>query len=144
MAEDTVITEGSQVSIEYTLTLADGTEVATNIGDEPLVYKHGSDEILPKLEEALVGLSVGDTKDVKLSAEDGYGPIHDDAFRDVETDQIPEDARNVGALLVTETPDGDQLTVRVHEIAGATTTLDFNHPLAGQELRFAVKITAVE
>lgn len=139
-----MITEGSQVSIEYTLTLSDGTEVASNIGEEPLVYSHGAGEILPKLEEALEGLAVGDTKDVKLSAEDGYGAIDEEAFRDVETEQIPEEARNIGALLVTETPEGDELTVRVHEIRGATTTLDFNHPLAGQDLRFAVKISAVE
>lgn len=139
-----MIADGCRVSIEYTLTLADGTEVATNVGEEPLVYSHGSNEILPKLEEALTGMAVGDAKNVKLSAEEGYGPIDEEAFRDVPTDQIPEEARNVGALLVTETPDGDQLTVRVHEIVGQTTTLDFNHPLAGQALNFSVVVTAVE
>jgi len=139
-----VIADGSRVSIEYTLTLADGTEVATNVGDDPLVYSHGANEILPKLEAELTGMSVGDTKEVKLTADEGYGPINEEAFRDVPTEQIPEEARNVGALLVTETPDGDQLTVRVHEIVGETTTLDFNHPLAGQALNFSVVVTAIE
>lgn len=139
-----MIADGSRVSIEYTLKLADGTEVATNVGEEPLVYTHGQQEILTKLEEQLVGMSVGDSKEVKLSAEEGYGPINDEAFRDVPTNEIPEEARNVGALLVRETPDGDELTVRVHEIAGDTTTLDFNHPLAGQALRFAVLVKAVD
>jgi FKBP-type peptidyl-prolyl cis-trans isomerase 2 len=139
-----VIADGSRVSIEYTLTLADGTEVATNVGEEPLMYTHGKEEILPKLEEELAGMSVGDSKQVKLTAEDGYGLVNEEAFRDVPTDQIPEEARNIGALLVSETPDGDELTVRVHEIAGDTTTLDFNHPLAGQALKFAVVVKAVE
>jgi FKBP-type peptidyl-prolyl cis-trans isomerase SlyD len=139
-----VIADGSRVSIEYTLTLADGAEVATNVGEEPLIYSHGAGEILPKLEEELLGLAVGDSKEVKLTADEGYGPVNDEAFRDVPTDQIPEEARNVGALLVTETPEGDELTVRVHEIDGNTTTLDFNHPLAGQALVFAVVVSAVE
>jgi FKBP-type peptidyl-prolyl cis-trans isomerase 2 len=139
-----VIVDGSRVSIEYTLTLADGTEVATNVGEEPLEYTHGEAELLPKLEEELAGMSVGDSKQVKLTAEDGYGPIDEEAFRDVPTAEIPEEARNIGALLVTETPDGEELTVRVHEITGGMTTLDFNHPLAGQALKFAVLIKAVE
>ena len=139
-----MIADGSRVSIEYTLTLADGTEVATNVGEEPLVYTHGEEEILPKLEEELTGMNVGDSKQVKLTVEDGYGLINEEAFRDVPTDQNPDETRNIGALLVTETPEGDELTVRVHEIAGDTTTLDFNHPLAGQALKFAVLVKAVE
>lgn len=139
-----MIADGSLVSLEYTLSLADGTEVATNVGEEPLVYTHGNEELLAKLEEELAGMNVGDSKEVKLTAAEGYGSIDEQAFRDVPTDEIPEEARNVGALLEKETPDGDELTVRVHEIAGSTTTLDFNHPLAGQELIFAVLVKAVE
>jgi FKBP-type peptidyl-prolyl cis-trans isomerase 2 len=100
-----VIEEGSAVSIEYTLTLDDGETADTNVGGEALVYSQGQQEILPALEEALIGLEVGDTKKVVLTAEEGYGLVDPDGFQDVEPDLVPEDAQTVGTMLVASDPD---------------------------------------
>ncbi len=139
-----MITEGSQVSIEYTLNLDDGTTVDSNVGKEPLIYAQGAGQILPALEKALDGLSVNDTKHVELAAADGYGEVDADAFRDVDPEQVPEDARHVGAMLMAGDPNGSQQPIRVHEVHDDRIVLDFNHPLAGQNLSFKVKIVAVE
>lgn len=139
-----VIEDGKQVSIEYTLTLTDGTEVDTNVGGEPLVYTQGGGQILPALEEALAGLATDDTKKVSLSAEDGYGAVDPGLFREVEPTLVPEEARQVGALLMAGGDDGPRHPVRVHEVKEEAIVLDFNHPLAGQALVFEVKVTAVE
>jgi FKBP-type peptidyl-prolyl cis-trans isomerase 2 len=139
-----VIEDGSKVSIEYTLTLDDGSTADTNVGGEPLVYNQGQQEILPALEEALVGLAAGDTKKVKLTAEEGYGQVDPDGFQDVEPDIVPEDARTVGTMLVASDPEGNQQPIRVHEVADDKIVLDFNHPLAGEALTFDIKILEIE
>jgi len=139
-----VIEEGKQVSIEYTLTLADGTEVDTNVGGEPLVYTQGGGQILPALEEALAGMATEDTKQVSLSADDGYGAVDPELFREVDTELVPEEARQVGALLMAGGDEGPRHPVRVAEVKEEAIVLDFNHPLAGQALVFEVKVTGVE
>jgi FKBP-type peptidyl-prolyl cis-trans isomerase 2 len=139
-----VIEDGSKVSIEYTLTLDDGSTADTNVGGEPLVYNQGQQEILPALEEALVGLAAGDTKKVVLTAEEGYGLVDSDGFQDVEPDIVPEDARTVGTMLVASDPEGNQQPIRVHEVDEDKIVLDFNHPLAGEALTFDIKILEIE
>jgi len=139
-----VIEEGSTVSIEYTLILDDGETADTNVDGEALVYSQGQQEILPALEEALIGLEVGDTKKVVLTAEEGYGLVDPDGFQDVEPDLVPEDARTVGTMLVASDPEGNQQPIRVHEVGEDKIVLDFNHPLAGQALTFDIKILAIE
>jgi FKBP-type peptidyl-prolyl cis-trans isomerase 2 len=139
-----VVENGRQISIEYTLTLDDGTTADTNVGEELLTFMHGDGEILEALEDALAGLEVDDEKQVRIAAEDGYGLVDPDAFDRVELDAIPADARHVGAMLVAEDEDGNQQSVRVHEIGADEIVLDLNHPLAGQALNFAVRIVAIE
>jgi len=99
-----VIENGQSVSIEYTLKLDDGTAVDTNVGEEPLTYTQGGSEILPALEEALADQAVGDTKEVKLTAEQGYGPIDTEAYQEVELDMVPEDAGLLAPCWLPPTP----------------------------------------
>lgn len=141
--EQLVIENGNQVSIEYTLKLDDGSVVDSNVGEDPLTYTQGKQEILPALEEALLGHAVGDAKQVSVTAEQGYGPSIPEAFQEAPLDSLPEDARVAGAMLMAQLPDGQQRPVRVHEVKETTVILDFNHPLAGQALNFDVKVTAI-
>lgn len=131
--------------MEYTLKLDDGTVVGTNADDEPMVYLQGGGQILPALEKALTGLAAGDQKSVKLSAEEGYGAVNPEAFREIDIAQIPEGARKVGALLFAgDAEEGSKQPIRVHEVREKTVVLDFNHPLAGKALNFDIKILSVE
>ena len=138
-----MIQDGSQVAIEYTLTLANGTTADTNVGQAPLVYQQGGQQILPALEQALVGLAVGDTKKITLAPEQGYGVRDPELLQDVDVQQIPEDARTVGTQLLSQGPQGERHVVRVHEIHDDRIVLDLNHPLAGETLHFAVKVIEI-
>ena len=139
-----VVEDGKQVSIEYTLSLEDGTTADSNVGGDPLQYEQGAGRILPALEAQLAGLKVNDTKHVTLSAENGYGPINPEAFQEVDSGQIPEEARKIGSVLVASDGAGQQRPVRVHEVREDKVVLDLNHPLAGETLIFDVKIVAIE
>lgn len=139
-----MIEAGSTVGIEYTLTLSDGTKVDTNVGGEALRFEQGSGQIIPGLDEALVGMQVGDVKQVTVEPEAGYGPVNPDAFTEVDLAQLPEDAREAGVELMARDDQGRTQQLRVHKVDEGRATLDFNHPLAGQTLVFDVKILQVE
>ncbi len=142
-AEETIV-DGKRVSLEYTLTLEDQTVASTNVGKDPLVYTHGSKEIVPGLEKQLTGLQVGDTKKVEVSAEEGYGALDPNRVEEVPKEDIPEEARAVGRKLQGRGPNGEVMFAQVKEVKDETVVLDFNHPLAGQKLFFAVKVLKVE
>lgn len=138
-----MIEAGSTVSIEYTLTLDDGTVADSNVGGDPLTYSHGKGEILPALEQKLEGMATDETKRVRLGPEEGYGQVNPELFREVPEASVPEDARVVGQVLYGEGPDGKPFQVRVHELREESVVLDLNHPLAGQRLNFDVRIVSV-
>ncbi len=135
---------GKQVSIEYTLTLPDKTEVESNVGEEPLTYTQGSGQLLPALQAAILGLVEGQTKTVTLEPEEAYGPLNPDAFVEVEKALVPEDLQKPGEELVARGPSGKLQRFRVHEIKEELVVLNFNHPLAGKTLTFDVKVVKIE
>ena len=139
-----VVQDGSTVSIEYTLKLEDGTTADTNVDGQPLVYVQGQQEILPALEVKLLGMKADETRDVVLTAEEGYGPVHEDGFQTVPLEIIPEEARNVGARLVGQGPQGEPMHAVVTEINEETAVVNLNHPLAGESLHFKIKVLSIQ
>ena len=142
-AQDTV-GDGKRVSLEYTLTLEDQTVIDTNVGKTPLVYTHGTQQIVPGLEKQLAGLKTGDTKKVEVSPEEGYGEADPNRFQEVPTGNIPEEARSVGKKLQGQGPDGQMMFAQVTEVKEKTIIVDLNHPLAGKKLFFDVKVLKIE
>ena len=131
---------GRRVSIEYTVFEENGRKVDTNVGQKPLSFTFGADEVLPGLEEALVGVGAGETVRVTLPPEKSYGPVKPDAFEEVDPDLLPKEARRAGAVLSGRDEDGQERTLRVREVREDKIVVDHNHPLAGRTLTFEVKI----
>lgn len=142
--ERMTITSGKTVSLEYTLTLENKEVVDSNMGGEPLTYVQGSSQIIPGLETAIEGLKVGDTKQVTVNPEDGYGPVIQEAVVEVEKDQLPEGACQVEAQVQAQGPDGQILRGQVTELKDDKAIIDFNHPLAGKTLVFDVKVLDIQ
>ncbi|HEX9733081.1 MAG TPA: FKBP-type peptidyl-prolyl cis-trans isomerase [Thermoanaerobaculia bacterium] len=133
-----------RVSIEFTLTLDDGTAAATNVGKKPFVFQHGQNQLLPALESAMAGLEINDRRAITLSPEEGFGAVDPDAFWAVQTEGIPEESRRVGEVLTVRDNSETRMRARVHEIDSDMLVLDFNHPLAGKNLHFDVRVVAIE
>jgi FKBP-type peptidyl-prolyl cis-trans isomerase SlyD len=143
-AANPVIADGCTVAIEYTLTLDDDDTVAdSNVGGPPLTYTQGAHQIIPGLEAALTGLQTGDEKTVTIPPEEAYGPVLQEAFIDVDLERLPEEARKVGARIQGHAENGRVVTGLVTGVKEKTATVDFNHPLAGKTLHFAVKVLNV-
>jgi FKBP-type peptidyl-prolyl cis-trans isomerase 2 len=138
-----MIQNGQKVSLEYTVFLDDGTKIDSNVGEDPLTFVLGSHAVFPALEEALSSLDIGDQKKIHLAAEDAYGPIVQEAFREVDIEVVPAHFRHEGAVLGVQDPNGGVFPIRVHEVKEEKIVLDFNHPLAGKGLCFDVKVLSV-
>jgi len=138
-----MIEKGKQVALEYSVFLPDQTTVDSNVGQDPLVFVCGSEQILPALEDALSGLEVGDSKHLTLKPDQAYGDVNPNAFKEVDAEVIPDDLRFEGALLVVADDNFGEMLIRVDQIIGDKVILDFNHPLAGKELTFDLKILDV-
>ncbi len=142
-AEDqaAVIAAGSAVGLEYTMSrAASGELLQSNVNGEAFQYVQGEGRLLPRLEEALRGRKVHDEFDLTVAAEDAYGAVNPDAVQDVSLEQIPEDARVVGALLNTPS---HPTPIRVVKLQEDVASLDFNHPLAGEDLHFKLRVLSV-
>jgi len=139
-AEQTLaITDGSKVTLEYTLALPDRTVVESNVGKEPISYTQGNNEVLPGLEKALAGLKAGDKKHVTLSADEAYGSYDEKKKVTVTKEQVPPEAK-VGTRL--RSPNG--MEAKVVAIDGNAVVVDTNHPLAGKSLVFDINVLKVE
>jgi FKBP-type peptidyl-prolyl cis-trans isomerase 2 len=138
------VSDGKNISMEYSLSLEDKKVLDTNVGADPLQFTQGSHQIIPGLESALEGMKVGESKQVTVDPEQGYGKINPQAVQEVPIDQIPPDARKVGVRLQGKDGQGRMVHPLVTEVKEQVVMLDFNHPLAGKKLFFDVKILDIQ
>ena len=139
MSKDSV-QNGVVVSMEYTLKI-DGEVIDSSEGQDPLEFLTGHGNIISGLEREMIGMKVGDSKDVVVAPEDGYGEYDDEAFMDVPKNQFPNDMPVEEGLELTVRDDSGQARyARIESVEDETVRLNFNHPLAGDELHFSVKV----
>ncbi|MGZ8436854.1 MAG: FKBP-type peptidyl-prolyl cis-trans isomerase [Candidatus Binatia bacterium] len=141
---DLIVKDGMMVSMDYTLKGTDGKVIDTNKGREPLKYVHGQKMMIPGLEKELTGMKVGGEKNVTVKPEDAYGPINKNAFQEVPKEKLPANGLKVGAVLAAKSPEGQVVSMRVHEIKDSSVVMDMNHPMAGKTLVFNVKIVDIQ
>lgn len=142
--EVSTVEAGKVVSINFTLKNANGEILDSSEGDEPLIYLHGADNIVPGLENELEGKSVGDKVQAVIAPEDAYGLRDDAGAQRVPRDEFPADMEiEVGMPFHAETGDGAMITVWVTQVTPDYVELDMNHPLAGETLHFDVEVVRV-
>lgn len=139
MTKDTV-QDGVVVSMEYTLHV-DGELLDSSEGQGPLQFLTGYGNVIAGLENEMLGMKIGDSKDVVVQPKDGYGEFDQEAFMAVPRSQFPKDMElEVGAELSVRDNEDHARIAWVDSIEGDTVTLNFNHPLAGDALHFHVKV----
>ncbi|WHZ26117.1 MAG: hypothetical protein OJF51_000912 [Nitrospira sp.] len=137
------VSNGKQVTLEYTLQLDDQSVVDTNVGGEPLKVTQGSHQIIPGVEKQIEGMAVGEKKKFSVAPTEGYGTVDPKAFQEVDKKMVPADAQKVGMQLEGTTAEGRKVFPRISAVKNDTVVLDFNHPLAGKTLYFDVKVLDV-
>ncbi len=132
------------VSMHYKLTNEEGEELDSSDGRDPLKYLHGASNIVPGLEKALEGKSAGDSVQVVVQPEEGYGDVNPQMVQTVPRSAF-EGAPEIkaGMQFQAQGPQGEAQLITVTEVSGDEVTVDGNHPLAGQVLHFDVTVEEV-
>lgn len=135
---------GDAVKVHYTGKFEDGTVFDSSEGGDPLSFTVGVGEVIPGFDEAVLGMSVGETKDVVIEPDDAYGERNEMLVQIVARDQLnlgvdPEE----GMGIEMRTPDGTVIPLLISEVTETTVTLDANHPLAGLQLHFALQLVEI-
>lgn len=131
------------LAFNYVLKGPDGNILDASERNQPLPFLEGTGQIIPKLEEEIKDLKEGDKKTVKIAAKDAYGEVRDNMFMDVPKEELAHLPQlEIGAHLRLELGQGAHI-VRVTKITDTHVTLDGNHPLAGQDLEFAIEMVLI-
>ena len=135
---------GDRVMVHYTGSLEDGTVFGSSVKDQPLEFTIGSKDVLPAFEDAVVGMSTGETKNVTILPENGFGNHKEDLVFDVERSKLPSDIHlELGKVLQVRSQDGNQYPVTIVHIGDNSVKLDANHPLAGQLLNLEIQLVEI-
>ena len=135
--------KGDHVRVHYKGKFDDGTEFDNSLEGEPLDFIIGEAQLMPGFQTAVVGMNQGDSKSFTLTADEAYGPYHEQLIQEVDRAGLPPDLQvEVGTRLNANDGQGNTIPVTVTEVTDNTVTIDANHPLAGENLTF--EITLVE
>lgn len=135
---------GDTVQVHYTGSLGDGSVFDSSEGGSPLDFTVGSGQVIPGFDKAVTGMNIGEKKTFTIPAEEAYGEHDPRMVQDVpRTELPPEMTLEIGMQLSASSPDGRELRLVITEISDETVRLDANHPLAGEDLTFAIELVAI-
>jgi peptidylprolyl isomerase len=138
------VKNGDTVKVHYTGKFDTGEVFDSSEGAEPLAFTVGAGEVIPGFDQALLGMQIGETKDVVIAPEQAYGNRVEELAQTIDRSQFnltgvePE----VGMAIEMRTPQGD-IPLIITDLTDATVTLDANHPLAGESLHFSLTLVEI-
>jgi len=136
--------DGNTVSIHYTGALSDGTEFDSSREREPLTFTVGSGQVIPGFNSNVIGMKEGETKTFVIPFAEAYGDKTDEAIQEVPKTSFPEDFEiRIGGMISGTTGNGQPFTAKILSEGTEAVTLDFNHPLAGEDLTFDVEVVSI-
>ncbi|MFT5621640.1 MAG: FKBP-type peptidyl-prolyl cis-trans isomerase 2 [Flavobacteriaceae bacterium] len=139
------VKENHTVTVNYTGKLMDGEVFDSSEGQEPLEFTLGKGQLIPGFEKGLIDMKLNEKKTITIAKEEAYGDVNDDLKQEVKRTELPQDITpEVGMGLVSTTPNGEELNLRVVELREETIVIDGNHPLAGQDLIFDIEVLAIK
>ena len=139
-----MINKNSVVGISYILKNIEGKVLDRAPGAEPLIYLHGSGQIVSGLEKALDGLLVGDTREVTVSPKEGYGELDPKLKLKADMSIFPPNTEvKTGMQFTADLGNGNHQNFIVAHLEGNDVFIDGNHPLAGQTLQFSVEVQSI-
>ncbi len=163
-----LVKHGDRVRVHYTGTLEDGTVfdssessaqddscgcdcsssggcgTSSDCGCDPLEFVVGQGNVIPGFEKAVIGLAMGSSTTVTIPADEAYGPRQEQMVAVVDRSELGSEIQPIeGQQLEVVLQDGSSMPVLITEVTDSTVTLDANHPLAGRDLTFAIKLVEI-
>ncbi|MBE9182315.1 peptidylprolyl isomerase [Oculatella sp. LEGE 06141] len=136
--------QGDTVTVHYTGKLDDGTVFDSSANRDPLQFSIGEGNVIPGFEQAVMGMSPGESKTAIIPADQAYGPHYQEMVLVVDRNQIPDNLPvEIGQQLQIRQQGGQTIPVMITEVSEAQVTLDANHPLAGEDLTFDIQLVEI-
>jgi peptidylprolyl isomerase len=133
---------GQFAQVHYTGKLEDGTIFDSSDGRQPLEFQVGNGQVIPGFDQAIEGMELHEEKKFLLKSADAYGPTREDLKQDFPLDILGGKEVAVGQELWFKSPQGP-VPGKILSVEPSTITVDFNHPLAGRDLEFSVKLVGI-
>ncbi len=138
------VANGNTVQIHYTGTLSGGDVFDSSEGRSPLEFTVGSGQVIPGFDTGVMGMNVGEKKTFTIPCAEAYGVSDPRMVQDVPRSEMPADMQiEVGMRLSASGPDGRELQLVVVDVSDDVVRLDANHPLAGEDLTFAIEVVSI-
>ena len=138
------VNNNDTISLHYSGTLNNGEQFDSSEGREPLKFEVGAGQVIPGFDKAVLGMKKDEQKKFTIPAAEAYGEAKEELVYEVPKASIPAELNpSKGQRLVSNLEDGRQIPVTVSNVTEDTITLDANHPLAGQDLTFDIKIVDI-
>lgn len=135
---------GNTVRVHYTGTLNDGDVFDSSVDRDPLEFRIGDGQMIPGFEKAVTGMNVGDTKTVKIPANEAYGARREDLVVKLTRSHFPDNIVPVtGLQLSLKSPEGQIINAIITSVEEENVFLDANHPLAGKDLTFEIELMEI-
>ena len=139
------VKKNNKVKVHYTGTLADGSVFDKSKPEEPLEFTVGSGQMIPGFDAALEGMVLNEEKEFTINAEDAYGERDDSLTTEIPESSIREGfTAEEGMTIGLQDESGRTIPATVTAVTPAGITVDFNHPMAGKDLTFAIKVVGIE
>ncbi len=138
------VKQGDTISIHYTGKLEDGAVFDSSEGGKPLEFTVGEGELIPGLEQGVIGMAAGETKVIKVTPEFGYGPREGERVFEFPKDKIGENINlEIGRQVQMFRADGMPVMATIIGKSETSYTMDCNHPLAGKTLVFETRLLEI-
>jgi peptidylprolyl isomerase len=139
-----VIKKGDKVKVEYTGKFEDGEVFDKTEEGDSLEFTVGSGEIIPGFDKAVEGMELNEEKTVTVKPEEAYGNREDNLIKEFPKDSLPKEFEpKKGTILTLRTQNGQTLPATILDITESNVILDLNHPLAGKNLIFDIKVVGI-
>lgn len=144
MADDKVVAKGSKVSVDYTGRFDDGTVFDTSEGKAPITFTAGNSEVIKGFDDAVIGMKKGEQKKINITPAEGYGARDEKLQQQVPRSVFPQEMKlEKGMGFSFKTPQGQVIHASIMEASPESVTVDMNHPLAGRNLVFELKVVDI-
>lgn len=134
---------GDKVKVHYKGTLNDGTVFDSSDGREPLEFTIGSNQVIAGFENGIKDMSLNREKTIKISPSDAYGEKNEQLIVSIPREKFPQEIEVDGRLML-KGPQGQNVPAVIKEVKDDVVVIDLNHPLAGKELTFKVKVVGIQ
>ncbi len=138
------VADGHVVTLEYTVRLGGGALVDSTGGCGPMTILCGAGQFFPAIERRMAGMRAGETRELRVPADEAYGPRREELVRSMPRERLPPDLElTPGQEYCVRGPEGRVLRFRVLAIGETEVRADFNPPQAGEDLIATVTVVAV-